>query len=219
MQELIQKTLAQLQADPKVWGVLLTGSYARGDATAGSDLDFWVLLRDVLERRFRAEQVDGVWVEIHFRNLSQARSRLSQEPIELYNHLDGRILHDPDGYLAQLQIQSRQMLEAYRTPETEAQAIAYWLSSTKRKLEAAFTTHDIVKIAYLSSTNAWKILEGLWAANHKPMPPSGSVGAHLGRLELPISPSELSQNLFAETPEVRGQTALRLIDWVLERLG
>lgn len=218
MQALIDKTLEQLKSDPKVWGVLLTGSYARGDATPGSDLDFWVLLRDVLERRFRAEQVDGAWLEIHYRNLSQARIRLTQEPIELYNHLDGRILHDPDSHLAQLRAQAAQMFENYRTPEAEARAIAYWLSGVRRKLEAAFAASDTVKIGYLSSTSAWKILEGLWAANNKPMPPSGSVGAHLGRLELPLTPAQLSHDLFAASPEVRGRTALHLMDWTLERL-
>ncbi|WP_169307858.1 nucleotidyltransferase domain-containing protein [Allomeiothermus silvanus] len=152
-------------------GILLTGSHARGDATQESDLDFWVLLGGVLERPFRSETLDGRWVEYHHRNLVQARERMSKNPAELYSHLDGKALYDPDGKLEELRAEAQALFAAYRLPAEERRALRYWLEGSRRKLEAALRNRDELRAAYLASTNAWKILEGPWAACHKPMPP------------------------------------------------
>lgn len=214
----IEQIAENLKQDPKVCGILLTGSHARGEATSGSDIDFWVLLRDVLERRFRAEAIGEHWVELHFRNFSQAKAKMQQNPIELYSHLDGKILYDPDYQLGQLLEFAQQQFENYQQPETERKDLTYWLATAQRKLKAALEQSDTVRMGYLASTNSWKILEGLWAANHKPMPPSGSIGYHLGKLELPFDSSEVAHLLFDAPTETRAKTALDLIAWVLPRL-
>lgn len=218
MEPLIETTVATLRADPKVAGILLTGSQARGDAIPGSDLDFWVLLTGVSERRFRAEQQDGVWTEFHFRNLVQARELMRQNPMELYSHLDGRILHDEGGKLAELRSEAEHLYETYQIPEAERRALGQWLSSAKRKLEAALREGNPLKVSYLVSTASWKLMEGLWAANSKPVPPSGAVFAHIRALQTPLPHEELLEKLFAAEPYIRAQTSLMLMDWVLGQL-
>ncbi|MBO1435637.1 nucleotidyltransferase domain-containing protein [Meiothermus sp. CFH 77666] len=218
MEHVIAQVVEQLKTDPKVMGVLLTGSRARGDATAGSDVDFWVLLSGVNERKFRSEAQQGYLIELHFRNLVQARDKLRRNPMELYSHLDGKILHDPEGKLAELRLEAQQLFDAYQMPEAERKALAYWLESARRKLQTALDEQAQLKMGYLASTQSWKILEGLWAANQKPMPPAGAVFAHITRLEAPLPHFELMNGLFGADPLTRSKTALTLIDWILPRI-
>ncbi|MER3483531.1 MAG: DNA polymerase subunit beta [Meiothermus sp.] len=219
MEPLIESTVATLRADPKVAGILLTGSQARGDNIPGSDLDFWVLLTGVSVRRFRAEQQDGVWTEFHFRNLVQARELMRQNPMELYSHLDGRILYDEGGKLAELRAEAQHLYDTFQVLEADRRALAQWLTSAKRKLEAALQEGNLLKVSFLASTASWKLMEGLWAANSKPVPPRGAVFAHIHPLETPLPHDELLQNLFEAEPYIRAKTSLTLMDWVLGRLA
>ncbi|MCS7067732.1 MAG: nucleotidyltransferase domain-containing protein [Meiothermus sp.] len=219
MNNLIAQVVEMLKSDPKVMGVLLTGSRARGDATPGSDVDFWVLLSGVNERKFRSEVRQGYRVELHFRNLVQARDKLRSHPMELYSHLDGKILYDPEGKLAELQSEAEQLYQSYQMPEAERKALAYRLESARRKLQTALDEQAQLKMGYLASTLSWNILEGLWAANQKPMPPAGAVLAHLSKLEAPLPHFELMNALFSADPLTRSKTALTLIDWVLPRIN
>lgn len=218
MDELIAQIVDSLRSDPKVMGVLLTGSRARGDATPGSDVDLWVLLSGVNERRFRSEEEQGHLVEMHFRNLVQARDKMRRHAMELYSHLDGRILYDPEGKLAELRAEAQRLFESYQMPEAERKALAYWLQNARRKLQTALSEQAQLKMGYLSSIQGWKILEGLWAANQKPMPPAGAVFAHISRLEAPLPHFELMNGLFGSDPHTRSKTALTLIDWILQRI-
>lgn len=218
MQQEIAQIAYSLSSDANIRGVLLTGSYARGDATPHSDLDYWVLLGGVRERQFRTEQIDGFWVEFHYRNLVQARDKMRQNPMELYSHLDGKPLYDPDRQLEQLRQEASELYNAYQLPDPERKALAFWLLSAKRKLEAAVATLDALKAAYVVSTSSWKVLEGLWALSNKPVPPSGAVLAHLKDIETPLEPAPLMHQLFTASPEVRAQTTLKLMDWILPRL-
>jgi len=203
MHPLVAQIAYDLSADPHVRGILLTGSSTRGDATQESDLDFWVLLGGVLERPFRSEKLDGKWVEYHHRNLVQAREHMRKNLTELYSHLDGKALYDSDGKLEELRAEAQALFAAYRLPAEERRALR---------------NRDDLRAAYLASTNAWKILEGLWAACHKPMPPGGAVWAHLHDLQLDEALKVVLRDLFTAGALERGQAALALIEWVLERL-
>lgn len=217
--QLISRLVENLKQDPKVWGVLLVGSHARGDALPGADIDLWILLREVLERRFRGEQIEGHWVEFRFNNLNQARMKMQQDPTELYSHLDGKILFDPDFQLKQLAEHAQEGFAGYHLPDSERKELVYHLATAQRKLQSALNHEDSIRMGYLASTHCWKILEGLWAANHKPMPPSASVGKHLGTLELPLTSSDLATSLFDAPAQIRAKTALDLVSWILPRIS
>lgn len=207
-----------LRRNENVRGVLLTGSRARGDAYPTSDLDLLVLVTSRIGASFCSETVDGMLVEQHIRGLEKAKARLLERSVELYGYLDGCTVYDPDGLLAELTKAARERFENYRTPADEKSAIFYWLGSVRLKLSAAMDAGDLQKLGYHSSINSWKVLEGLWALNDRPMPPAGAVWAHVPNLQNAPKDSLASlRKLFEGNPLDRAQTMLELIDWLLER--
>ena len=178
-QILLQEILDESSQQSDVIGILLTGSVARGDVLPGSDLDLRFLLAPGSRRSFSAELRQGILVERGYADVSKALRKLDSNPMEVYAYLDGRILFDSQGALADLTEQARQRFAAYHVPDDERREIAYWLQSARIKMAAALTASDTLKAAYLTSTQSWPLLQGLWAANEKPLPPNGSVWVHL----------------------------------------
>lgn len=215
LQEIVNETCQQ--AD--VLGVLLTGSVARGDALPGSDLDLRFILSPGHHQAFQSEVRQGILIERGFADPALAQSKLEANPMEVYAHLDGRILYDPAAILAQLRIQAQHLFDTYQVPEKEQRAIAYWLMSARLKMEAALAAHDLFKAAFIASTTSWKMLEGLWASNSKPMPPTGAVWVHLKDLSKgPTDMEALLQTLFIGETQERIQAALDVMGWVLAHL-
>lgn len=76
-----------------------------------------------------------------------------------------------------------------------------------------------MKAAYVAGTSSWQIMEGLWAANDRPVPPNSSVRPHLR--DLSKGPPEIERryrDLFLAGASRRVEVALELIDWVLVQL-
>ncbi len=215
---LIARVIEPLRRDKNVRGVLLTGSRARGDALPGSDLDLLVLVNSLTGRSFCFEMVEGTRVERHIRDVVGAKARLLENPMELYSYLDGYAVYDLDGLLAELTKIAGNRFGNYRTPVHEKSAIFYWLKSASLKLNAAIAAGDRQKAGYYASTNSWKVLEGFWARNDKPMPPAGAVWAHISDLRDVPSDFEASlQELFEGETLRRAQVMLGLTRWLLER--
>lgn len=81
------------------------------------------------------------------------------------------------------------------------------------------TTGDNFKTGFLTSTNTWKILEGLWATNNRPRPPSGTVLSQLPALQhIPNDLDKLLTNIFTGTTPDRASASSQLIDWILQSL-
>lgn len=216
---LFQQILDDARCDPDVIGVMLTGSFARGDACPGSDLDVHILLRDGCSRDFRAELRQGMLVECSYADDARARSQLARDPMHVYSYLDGRVLYDPQGRLQALVSAAQARLEAYRVSPDEARGIAHWLRSARIKIAAARDAGDELRAAYVASTSSWEMLRGIWAVYDKPVPPCGALWAHLH--DLPAGPPDLEawlRRLFTGDTSDRIGAALEIIDWVLPRL-
>ena len=71
---LIERALDEAYRDGDVIGLMLLGSFARGDASPGSDLDFYILLRNGCSRAFQSELRRGILVEYKYRNPLPGRS-------------------------------------------------------------------------------------------------------------------------------------------------
>lgn len=107
---------AELSRRRGVRGVAVTGSLARGDLTAGSDVDLWVLApRNGREER----RVDGVDVSLLYTTPARARSL---EGLLRFEVDDAVVLHDPEGLLATLQRTSRARREELRAHMLAASA-------------------------------------------------------------------------------------------------
>lgn len=121
MTSFLTPLLAELMAEEGVRAVFLTGSHARGEADAWSDLDLAVL---VTEDRFARDTVsyrEGRLVSVERRTVA-GRGRAFTEPeVALWNLealRTGRMLHDPDGVFAALQARA----QAFAWTEVEDQA-------------------------------------------------------------------------------------------------
>ena len=216
---LLEAILDRIRHDDEVTGVLLFGSVARGDAYPGSDLDVFLLLRDGCYRAFLSEVRSGILVEIHHADFSRAWSEIERKPTRAYAFLDGRILYDPKARLGELVRLAAARLEAYRLPDKERAGILYWLKSVRIKVAAARDAGDLLRAAYVASTSSWKILEGLWAANERPIPANAAVWTHLK--DLSAAPQDLEptlQKLFAGAAPERVEATIAIVDWVIPRL-
>jgi predicted nucleotidyltransferase len=213
---LLRDVLERACSDPDVRGVLLEGSVARGDARPGSDLDVFILLRDGRSRTFQSAWREGILVECTFADSDKAKAKLEADPTWVYAYLDGRILHDPQGGLAQLVALARTRFETYRASPKERESLAYWLDSAGAKIAAARESGDLFRAAYVAGATLWPILEAVWAANDKPVPPCGSVWAHVGDLNRgPPDPEARLRRLFVGDDGARVQAAVEVIEWAV----
>lgn len=217
--ELLGDVLRCALGDDAVAGLILTGSVARGDAYPGSDLDIYVLLHDGLSRRFLAQTRRGIVVEIGYADFALAKRKLEANPMSVYRYLDGRILYDPRGLLRRLVDIAGERFAAYEVPTEEKQHIAYGLESARVKIAAARDAGDVMKAAYVVGTISWPLLEGLWAAVGKPMPPNGAVLPHVRDLE-DVTPGVEPglRRLFLGDTNVRIEATLELVDRIMPLL-
>ncbi len=188
---------------------MLTGSVAYGTATDDSDLDL-IVISD--ENRFVSRYTDGILVEIHFNKVNTLVERLESNPSEVYKYLYSKVIFDK-GSFAKLMSRANEIYNGFSTPQKDMESICYWLSSTKIKLTAAMNSSDEMKISYLLSTNTWKALEGVWARNNKPMPPSSLVFAKHGELKL-IPYDDWFNSLLTGDCISRAKAMIDIIDWV-----
>jgi predicted nucleotidyltransferase len=216
---LLRELLAEAVADDQVVGVLLTGSLARGDALPGTDVDLRVILAAGVERAAVDEVREGVMVEWGFADEAKARAAMASNPMQVYAYLDGRVLHDPLGALGRLRERAVERFEGYRVGEDEKAAIAANLRYPAEKIRVAVAGGDLLKAAFVTGTTSWYLMEGLWAANDRPLPPNSSVRPHLKDLAGPPEVETLYRELFLANAERRVEVALFLYDWILDELG
>lgn len=216
---LLQEELVRAGQDAEIIGVMVVGSVARGDALPGSDLDLYLLLRDGCARPFERETETGVVVERKFRDATTAAAGLDGDPMQVYDFLNGRILRDPQGRLAALRAVAARHFAEYRAPASERRALASWLRSARGKTLAARDAGDTLKAAYVVGSISWKLIEGVWLACHRPVPPCGAVWAHVGDLVgAPLEFETQLRDLFLGDTTCRVVTFLMIAHWVVPLL-
>ncbi|GHO46774.1 nucleotidyltransferase domain-containing protein [Ktedonospora formicarum] len=218
-QTLIQELVEELSRQEEVIGILLTGSVARGDALLGSDLDMRFILTPGTKREFHRELRQGILIEQGYADVALAQSELEANPMEVYAYLDGRILLDPHGVLADLREQAQRRFETYQISEPEKEKIISWLESAHFKIRVAENGNQLLKAAFVTGTVSWQIIEGLWAANNRPLPPNGSIWSHVKDLSQgPVDIEERLECLFCGETRKRVRVALELLEWILSSL-
>ncbi|WP_282942601.1 DNA polymerase subunit beta [Paenibacillus sp. RC67] len=193
--ELVGEIYEEVLQDSETVGLLLQGSVARGESYATSDLDMYILLKDGLVRPFRSEHRRGIHVEMKYSDFETAVNKCRITSMGIYNFLDSMILFDQEGKLRQLIELSKKLYNEYQTPLEERKSTKYWLESALIKIKAAQCAQDDLKANLVVATSSWKILEGVWAVNNKPMPPNGSVLSQLRNIERPDDVEKLINSL------------------------
>lgn len=207
----LEKEIQIFKSDKNVEAVLIAGSVAYGSANNDSDLDLIVICN---ENKFVSEYIDDVLVEIHYHTYDSLLESLNASTIDIYKYLFSKIAFD-NGKLNSLIVKAKEIYNDYSTPLKEKENICYWLSSTKIKLTSAINCNDEMKISYLISTNTWKLLEGVWAKNNKPMPPSSLAFAKHNELsQLPFD--SWFEKLMLGDVLSKAYTMIRIIDWICE---
>ncbi len=205
--------------DDAVVGLMVTGSVARGDAYPGSDLDLYALLRRGESRPFSSEVRRGIVVEISYADFELAERQIEERPMSVYRYLDGRSLYDPLGLLSRLVEIARKRFDTYEVSKEERERVAYWLESARVKMTAAREAGDVLRAAFVADTTSWPLLEGMWAAAGKPVPPNGSVLPHRGDLEGAFPQvGETLRRLFLGDATERIEASLELTDGTLTLL-
>lgn len=210
--EIFKKLVSEFKKDNSIDAVLLNGSVAVGTATEMSDLDIIVLCS---ENKFVSKVIDDVLVEIHYITYDKAIERLNKNPMEVYKYLDAKIEYD-NGKLQEIVSFAEDIFNHYRVSEKEKLEIISWLKSTGIKLKSAFLKQDMLFVSYLVSTNLWKVLEGVWAVNQQPIPPSSSLYRRYKNLKYTPCPDWFESLLTGDT-ERKGQMMIYSINWILRK--
>lgn len=212
--ELFKKIASDLKKHNSLDGVLLIGSVACGTATELSDLDI-VVIGD--ENKFVSMVINAISVEIHYLTYDKAIERLNNSPMEVYKYLEAKIEYD-NGKLQEIISYAENIFNHYCVSEKQKREIVYWLKSTELKLKSAFSKQDMLMVSYLVSTNLWKVLEGIWAVNQKPLPPSSSLYRRYAELEL-VPCRNWFKRLLSEDAVGQGKIMIDCIEWIISKLA
>ena len=192
--KLVQSIINDCLIRDEIIGLMIIGSVARGDAYPDSDLDFFYLLEDGLSRNFHSEVKENILIEYKYADCNQIKLNFENNPMEIYSFLDGKVLLDKKGYLRDLILLAQQRYKDYSVSENKTKGISHWLNSSLIKIKAAQKEKDDLKASFVIITSFWTMLEGIWAVNNKPIPPSGSVLVHIK--ELPRRITNLDELLY-----------------------
>lgn len=209
---ILEKEVAKFRQDSTIDAVLLTGSVAYGMATMMSDIDIVIICdRD----NFESEYVEGILVEKHFHKYDTLDDALSKNAVEVYKYLYSKVLFDNTDKLSALIRKAREIYSTYSATKREYQNICCWLSATKIKLLSSMDSKEEKRMSFLLSTNTWKVLEGVWIKNNKPMPPSSL--AYAKHNELAKEPwNGWFDDLIVGNTESRVNVMLKIIDWICD---
>jgi hypothetical protein len=208
-----------LEEDPDVDAALLQGSLARGDAHLHADLELLVLVPDEVASSDVRDSIGGVRVEQHRTSLRHLRERLAERPGLAYGIVESRTLVDRANVVDALRDEARSVLATFRVRSARRHELARWLESGVERANSALASSDARRASFVVATASWPLVEALWAANARPVPPAGAVLARMA--SLPCLPAEfavtLDRLLLGDVAE-RVAAFITLATWVVEEL-
>lgn len=124
MNSITQRFIEELQANPQVLGVILFGSWARGNNRPDSDVDLLVIVQDGFKRT--VEYREGQAFEMIYITEQEAIEYWQSHPndaVELWKV--AKILFDREGTIARLQQVGNEIRERGKIPPTADQYAHY----------------------------------------------------------------------------------------------
>jgi hypothetical protein len=218
-EELLQEVMQYENQDDEINGLMLQGSHARGDAHKNSDLDLYFLLKPGIKRKFHTNTKHGIMIEYKYADYEKAMNKLNNNPMEVYGYLDGRILFDGTGEFKRLSDTAINIFSNFRLSENEIRGLLHWLHSASIKIRSSLDAGDKLKASFICCSTSYTILEGIWGICNKPIPPAGSVIAHIQDVKKECTNIEKwFSSLYTGRVNERINTALEMIDWINTRL-
>lgn len=195
--------------------MLLGGSLARGTARTDSDVDILVVTTLPEDPPTHIES-SPVPVDLLIQTAEQWRQRFTPDRVGDeswgYAFLDGVVLHDPDGAVADLIIEAREHHARYRTPASITAHYAALWRHARPKMLAVHRRGDPVEVGWAVAVMTDELLRTAWAVNDLPNPSLdlGAVQRHLDDLTTPSGVADQLRALLRSSPQeaLRGQLDL-----------
>jgi hypothetical protein len=199
----------------------VTGSIARGTATASSDVDLLALLSDDrAPAEFLTTRILGRAVEVHFASATQLADKAQRNPSLTYGLLEAIRIGGDVRLLQAVQASARRVLDSFSVPASTLYGLRHWLESARTKVQSALLSDHQTKAGFVVSTTTWPLVEALWAVNGKPVPANGQVLDLLPTLSrVPPNCADSMRLLVTAPQEARIRSFLSLADWLCEVLG
>ncbi len=111
----LEGVMDTLRANPKVCGILLTGSYAYGTPNEASDIDIVCITNDGSDFAEFERMFNGVPANIFYNTPENARHKYMQTAIDeghgdsVHFWANGKIVFDPTGIVKSLQEEARRI--------------------------------------------------------------------------------------------------------------
>ncbi len=219
----LEAILAEFKTNANVLGVILVGSLARGTARRDSDIDLLVVQADgdrVTERRSHGPIV----LECTFRTAKMWIAQFT--PLQVgdeswgYAFLDGVILYDPSGVIAELVDRAAKAHAAYRVPKQIVDHFLWLWSHLRPKMESVLQSEDATEIGWSAAIMMHPVIQTVWVINNLPLPSLdlGCVQRHLNDLTLPPQAPALIREMLQAPSESSLRLQLRLLDLVIPHL-
>ncbi len=140
MKQIVESFLKELETNEDIRGLLIFGSYARGDQRPTSDVDVLAIVKEDAWRD--VEERDGQMFEMVYASFDLAKDFYSKNPndaVQQWN--DGKIIYDPDGVMEKLKKFIFGIRDKGREPLTKKQ-INHLKFEKEDKIRAAEYLHD-----------------------------------------------------------------------------
>ena len=191
--------------------VFVTGSVARNEDTPNSDIDLSVVSQT--EHSFEEREIEGRLVEVKTNTLEGFKQKMKGEPMNVYQWLDAKAVHDPDNLLSELQKYAEDILIGYTPPVLPKK----WLESSLAKTESAKQSKNDLLLGFNISNILWKIVESLYIINSLPTPPSTTAFRRIKTLKkLPENFDEIWKDILTGSLDSRAEATMKLIKYLIK---
>lgn len=216
-EQIIDELKNEYSANPNIHAFLITGSYARGEAHVGNDLDIILVTNgEKISKEYR--EGDSL-IEIGSIVLPQALNDIEKNPMQVYMYLDAKAVFDTNNSLEALQLEAQEVLKNYKPSTEEKKLLKKWLSSVVDKIRVAQRTGDTLKVGFHTSNVLWKLVEGIYLISSVPVPASTSALRKITDLQLlPQDFDTVWKNILLGSLEERSSGTLQLLDFILSKI-
>ncbi len=209
---IIDNLASELKEDENNIALFVTGSVARGEANKTSDLDLLLVTKNASDFVEKTEK--GIVVEIKSNTLDGFITKMNDNPMNIYQWLDAKVVFEKEDLLSKLQANAQKILNSYTPPDFPRK----WLDSTMIKIVSAKEKGDDMALGFQTSNILWKIVEGFYILNREPLPPSTTAFRRISTLKkLPDNFAGIWGSVLTGNLSERSNATLVLLNFLLNK--